>query len=208
MSPPPAEVSTIAHTAVLVEGESDRSAVHALARRHHRDLDGEGVVVVAMGGATNIRRFVAELGPGGRGLRLVGLYDAAEERFFRRALSRAELPAAGDVGGAAVRDSPDLAALGFFRCVEDLEDELIRALGTSVVESVLADQDELKSFRSFQRQPAQRNRPLDRQLRRFMGTRSGRKVHFGRVLVEALDLRRVPRPLDDLLTMVSADGWR
>jgi hypothetical protein len=58
------------------------------------------------------------------------------------------------------------------------------------------------SFRTFQRQPAQRGRPVEAQLRRFMGTRSGRKVRYGRLLVEALDLTRVPRPLDGVLDHV------
>jgi hypothetical protein len=35
-----------------------------------------------------------------------------------------------------------------------------------------------------------------------MGTRSGRKVRYGRLLVEALDLNRVPRPLDGVLDHV------
>jgi hypothetical protein len=37
-------------------------------------------------------------------------------------------------------------------------------------------------------------------LRRFLGTKKGRKIHYGRVLVEALAPDRVPAPLDDLLT--------
>jgi hypothetical protein len=59
--------------AVLVEGESDRAAVLALAARRGVDLD--DVEVVAMGGVTNVARYVTELGPRGRGLRLTGLYD-------------------------------------------------------------------------------------------------------------------------------------
>jgi hypothetical protein len=35
-----------------------------------------------------------------------------------------------------------------------------------------------------------------------MGTKSGRKLHYARVLVEALDLRKVPQPLDQLLADV------
>ena len=41
---------------VLVEGESDRRAVLALAARLGRDLHSEGVRVVDMGGVTNLRR--------------------------------------------------------------------------------------------------------------------------------------------------------
>jgi hypothetical protein len=36
-------------------------------------------------------------------------------------------------------------------------------------------------------------------LRRFLGTKKGRKIHYGRVLVEALSPDHVPAPLDDLL---------
>jgi hypothetical protein len=36
-------------------------------------------------------------------------------------------------------------------------------------------------------------------LRRFLGTKKGRKIHYGRVLVEALTPDRVPAPLDNLL---------
>jgi hypothetical protein len=35
-----------------------------------------------------------------------------------------------------------------------------------------------------------------------MGTRSGRKIHYARVLVDALDVSRVPRPLDLVLAHV------
>jgi len=50
-------------------------------------------------------------------------------------------------------------------------------------------------FRTFSDQPAQRDRPLDARLRRFLGTKSGRKIRYGRLLVEALDLDAVPAPL-------------
>jgi hypothetical protein len=92
-----------------------------------------------------------------------------------------------------------LERTGFFVCVADLEDELIRALGAASVEQVVQAQGELGSFRTFQKQPAQRDRARHEQLRRFMGTRSGRKIHYGRVLVEALDLAQVPRPLASTL---------
>jgi hypothetical protein len=89
--------------------------------------------------------------------------------------------------------------LGFYACDEDLEAELIRALGVRGVEQVVAAQGELRSFRVLQRQPAQREVPVERQLRRFLGTHSGRKIRYGRLLVEALDLDSVPRPLDRVL---------
>jgi len=84
-------------------------------------------------------------------------------------------------------------------CDADLEDELIRALGVPGVESVLETPGDLRAFRTFQNQPAQRGRPVGRQLRRFMGTLSGRKSRYARALVQALDPERVPRPLDGVL---------
>ncbi|MFF0306236.1 TOPRIM nucleotidyl transferase/hydrolase domain-containing protein [Streptosporangium sp. NPDC004379] len=182
-------------TVVLVEGVSDRSAVEALAARRGLDLAAEGVSVVAMGGATNIGAHVGRFGPAGSGLRLAGLCDAGEEGDFRRALERAGLgPGPGRSG---------LEALGFFVCVADLEDELIRALGAAAVERVLDAEGELGSFRTLQRQPAWRGRDTHDQLRRFMGAGGGRKIRYSALLAAALDPDRVPRPLDGLLARLS-----
>jgi hypothetical protein len=67
---------------------------------------------------------------------------------------------------------------------------------------ILDVEGDLKSFRTFQQQPAQRQKSDSARLRRFMGTRSGRKIRDGTVLVDALDLDRVPLPLDRLLTYI------
>ena len=179
---------------VLVEGTSDQAAVEELARRRGRDLTTEGISVVPMGGARSIGQFVELFGPLGLDVRLAGLCDAGEEDDFRRGLQRAGL--GSDLG----RDRIDVP--GFFVCEADLEDELIRCLETDAVEQVLEAHGDLRSFRIFQKQPAQHGRTTHQQLRRFMGTRSGRKIHYGRWLVEALDLDRVPRPLDMVLAYV------
>jgi len=84
-------------------------------------------------------------------------------------------------------------------CVADLEDELIRALGPPAVEDVVDSEGDLGSFRTLQRQPAWRERPLEEQLRRFMGSGGRRKIRYARLLVEALDLADMPRPLDMVL---------
>jgi hypothetical protein len=147
-----------------------------------------------MGGATTIGRFLDRFGPHGLNVELAGLCDAAEERYFRRGLQRAGL--------GANLSRIDMEALGFFVCVADLEDELIRALGAARVEQVVDEQGDLGSFRIFQKQPAQQERAIEAQLRRFMGTRSGRKSHYAWALVDALDLTRVPRPLDRVLARV------
>ncbi|OKK15999.1 hypothetical protein AMK16_24975 [Streptomyces sp. CB00455] len=172
-------------TAVLLEGPSDLAAVEALAARRGRDLAAEGVCVVPMGGAMSVGRYAGLLGPPGLGLRLTGLCDEGERRFYDRALERARAPLPG-----------------FFVCVADLEDELIRTLGTPRVEEIIEGEDDRRAWQTFLRQPAQHGRPRQQQLRRFLGTKKGRKIRYGRLLVEALDPGQVPAPLGGLLTSV------
>ena len=189
-----------ARAVVLVEGFSDQLALEALAARRGRRLDDERVAVVPVGGAQAIGRFLDMFGPRGRDVALAGLVDAREETVFRIALERA--------GFGTVPDRSALEQLGFFVCVEDLEDELIRAAGTAGVEAVLAAHDDLDAFRTFQKQPAWRGRPPERQLRRFMGSADRRKLRYARLLVEALDLGEVPWPLDAVLDRTGRAGSR
>jgi hypothetical protein len=179
---------------VLVEGISDQRALEALAERRGRDLEAEGVSIVPMGGAQAIGGFLERFGPQGLDVRLAGLCDAAEESHFKRGLERAGL------GSDLTR--ADMEGLGFFVCVADLEDELIRALGAAEVERVLDAQGELGPFRTLQKQPAWRGRSTEEQLRRFIGTHSGRKFRAAALFAQALDLSRVPRPLDGVLAHV------
>jgi hypothetical protein len=118
------------------------------------------------------------------------LYDAAEEADVRRALERAGL--------GSGRSRADTERLGFYACDEDLEDELIRALGADAVIEVIEARGELGSFRTLQKQPQWRSRPVERQLRRFLGNAS-RKIECAPLLIHALDLAKVPRPLDEVL---------
>jgi hypothetical protein len=173
-------VGSAVGTVVLVEGESDKAAVEALARRRGRDLATEGVAVVAMGGATNIGHAVAHYGPDGLGLRIACLCDAGEEAFLRRRL-----------------DGVDV--VGCFVCDADLEDELIRALGADAVEQIIEEQGESASLRTLRKQEFHRGRTAEQQLHRFIGVRSGRKARYARLLVDALDADQAPEPLDDLL---------
>lgn len=176
---------------VLVEGVSDQLAVQALARRRGLDLAADGVAVLPMGGATNIGHFLQRYGPPGLDLPVAGLYDEAEARFFRRGLERVGI---GDDLSIA-----EMESAGFFVCIADLEDELIRALGIAAVEQIIDAQGDLSSLRILQQQPDQREKTDQARLRRFMGTRGGRKIAYAPVLVDALDLDRVPPPLDGLL---------
>ncbi|KPI05879.1 hypothetical protein OK074_4369 [Actinobacteria bacterium OK074] len=134
----------------------------------------------------SVGRFAALLGPSpsGLGLRLTGLCDERERPYYARALTTA--------GGTAPQE--------FFVCAADLEDELIRALGVARVRELVCAEGDLRPLRTFLNQPAQQGRPAQQQLRRFLGTKKGRKIRYGRVLVEALAPDGVPAPLDALLT--------
>ena len=149
---------------------------------------------MSIGGATNIGRAIGSFGPPGNGVALAGLCDLAEEGEFRRALEHAGL------GRDLTREA--MEEFGFFVCVADLEEELIRCLGATVVERVIDERGDLGRFRTFQKQPEWRSRPLEAQLRRFLGSGGGRKIRMAAALVDALDLDRVPRPLEGVLAHV------
>lgn len=176
---------------VLVEGVSDETAFEALAERRGIDLPAAGVRTVVLGGAHRIGGFLEELGSRTDSLSLAGLYDAGEEAVFGNALERA--------GFGPDLTRADMERLGFYVCVTDLEDELIRALGPEAVEELLGANDDLRRFRKLQQMPEWRDRERGEQLRRFMGSGGRRKIRYARILVDALDLEHVPRPLDRVL---------
>ena len=162
---------------MLVEGTSDKVALETLAERRGRDLAPDGIEVIAMGGAQAIGRFLDRF----EGLRVAGLCDAGEEPEFRRAIERAGLEPS------------------FHVCEPDLEAELVRALGADRVLEVVEAHGDLQPFRTLQKQVEWRGRPVEDQLRRFMGSGGRRKTRYARYLVEALDLGQVPKPLDGAL---------
>ncbi len=125
---------------ILVEGVSDQATVEALARRSGRDLGGEGVQVVPIGGAQAIGRAIERFRE--TGVMVTGLCDAGEEA---------------------------------------------------------AAEGDLRPFRTMQKQPEWRGRPVEDQLRRFLGSGARRKVRYASLLVDALDLDRVPEPLAGLI---------
>lgn len=183
-----------AKTVVLVEGESDRRAIETLARRMGRDLGEERVEIIAIAGATNIDPFLRILGPAGHDMVLAGLCDEAEEPIFRQALEKAGL--------RPMANRDDLETLGFFVCVRDLEDEMIRALGVEKALALVEAQGLERPWVSFINQPAQRGRRPEDQLHRFLGTKSGRKIEFGRLLAGTVALEAAPEPLRRLLERV------
>ncbi len=180
---------------VLVEGISDQIALETAAVGRGRDLEEERVVIVPIGGAHAIGRFLTRFGPMRTQVRLAGLCDLREEKIFRRGL------VATHVGSPRTRT--DMEQLGFYICVNDLEDELIRAVGTAGVEALFDSQGDLRSFRSFQSQPAWRSRDPEAQMYRFVRSSSRRNLRYARLLVEAAVGRdTLPQPLDALLTAV------
>lgn len=188
------EVAVAARAVLLVEGISDQRALEALAAHRGRDLGSEGVSVVPIGGAQAIGRFLDRYGPRGLDMRVAGLCDVGEENDFRRGLER------GGFGSNLTR--AEMESRGFYVCVEDLEDELIRALGIEKVEQIADAEGDLRSFRTLQKQAAWQGRPMQEQLRRWLGSGGSRKIRYARLLVDALDLDRVPRPLERVLAHV------
>lgn len=164
-----------ARAVVLVEGVSDQIAVETMARVHGRELASEGVVVVPVGGA---HAFVRNL-PRFEGMFLAALCDAGEEHVVTDHIER------------------------LFVCVEDLEDELIRALGVARVLEVFAAHGDLDRFRTLQRQPAWRGGNEVAQLRRFLAAGAQRKLRYAKLLTETIPVDRTPSPLAELLNAVS-----
>ncbi|QEO15510.1 ATP-dependent endonuclease [Agromyces intestinalis] len=132
--------------------------------------------VVPIGGSKNAPRAIAAH----PATRLIGLVDAGERRDFESVIDTV------------------------FVCDPDLEAEFVRALGIDGTLEVVREQGELDSFRKLQRQPALRERPIQVQLARFFGGRSGNKLRYARLLAEAVPFDRVPAPLAALFDAATA----
>jgi hypothetical protein len=182
-------------TIVLVEGVTDELAVTLAARRLGRDLEAKGVTVVPTNGAHAISRYLRQLRAEEPGARLAGLYDEREEDVIRTALERA--------GHGQNLDRSELERLGFFACVADLEDELIRAAGATSISRLIELERDAQPWRTFRSQHAWQGRPVDQQFRRFIRSVSERNSRYIRAIVETIDLSRLPRPLLMLLDHVA-----
>ena len=178
---------------VLVEGRSDVAVVRVLLDQRAPD-EVAGVEVVSMEGVTNIERHLSRLEASAPGADVAGLCDVAEAGFLVRALQRR---------GHALAGPEDLPRHGFFVCEADLEDELIRAVGPQAVAAALADLGDEGRFATFRQQPEWRDRPLHDQLRRFAGSRSGRKEQLAGALARRLDPAHLPSPLEGLVERVT-----
>ena len=84
-----------------------------------------------------------------------------------------------------------------------MSDELIRSLGVNTMLEVIAAQGDLGRFHRFRRQPEWQEQSSHAQLRRWLGTTAHRKISYARLLVDVLDLARVPAPLGRLLARVA-----
>ncbi|HWC22466.1 MAG TPA: hypothetical protein VG502_09225 [Flexivirga sp.] len=178
---------------VLLEGVSDVAALTAVAAT--RGVDLSDVHVVDLGGVTNVRRELIELHRGAVDLEILGLCDAPEVRFVEQALNEV---------GYTVRDASDLSAYGFFICRADLEEELIRALGTEHTVAVIEQLGLDMKLATLRQQPAWQDRPLAEQLHRFCGVASGRKELLAGALAAALDPDHIPEPLQALIDRIAA----
>ena len=181
-------------TIVLVEGVTDELALTLAARRLGRDLSAEGVSVVPINGAHAISRFLRRLAAEVPGAGLAGLYDEGEEEVILAALERA--------GYGPNLDPSRLEEVGFFACSADLEDELIRAAGESIVSRLIELEGDAQPWHTFRRQRAWNGRPVDQQFRRFIRSVSERNSRYIRAIVETIDPSRLPRPLRLLLDYV------
>lgn len=177
-------------TVILVEGESDKAALAAVAARRGLDLEEANVVIVVMNGASNVVRFLTKAVA--KGARVGGLYDIGEQAHIVRALAEADVTQGRDPGS--------LEQNGFFVCDPDLEGELIRAAGVEqILQLVAGEGEDARRFDRLQQMPEWRGRPVEDQLRRWFGSGGSRKIRYARLLVDVCSLERMPPPLVHVL---------
>lgn len=141
---------------------------------HRNDIGGDHVELRNLQGVTNVGRVLPEI---------------------------RQLQPDADV--LPVSDASDLPAYGFFVCEADLEDELIRALGTSRAVEAIQSAGLGGKLEALQIQPAWADRPLAEQLHRFCGVASGRKEQVAGVLAAELSRDELPEPLSMLLDRIA-----
>ncbi|KGN32376.1 hypothetical protein N802_18600 [Knoellia sinensis KCTC 19936] len=182
-------------TWVLLEGASDVAAVRALRAGRGVAPADEPCELIDMGGATNVRRYLG-LAAEQRALpRVIGLCDEREAHYFARGVAAHSVALGIDVEVTV----EELPRLGFQICRRDLEDELMRALGVDGTLAVLDEVELRTTFEGFTRQLVWRGRPVRDQLRRFVGTTSGRKELLAGAMAAALADESIPAPLAGLL---------
>ena len=186
-----------AQAVVLVEGISDQMALETLAGRQGRDLAAEGIVIVPIGGAHAVDPLSRPVRSRGSG-----------PEPSPGCVTRPKRPSFG-VGwrlrvSVPAQNRIEMERFGFFVCERDLEDELIRASGRVAIEALLDSQGDLGSFQTLRQQPAWRQEGFEAQMRRWLGAGARRKLRYARLLVLALPLDRMPRPLTAVLAATSS----
>jgi len=176
-----------ARKVVLVEGYSDRVALLHLATRLKRDLDAEGITIIAMDGGSGLGTYLRLFGSTGLKLHVTGMCDEDKEAQWLSELQKA---------GFSITDRASMQAAGFVVCVKDLEQEFVKALGLAGAQSVIANEGKAGAFAAFQKQPAHGVVPLDEQLRRYF---QKDKIRWAVPLMEAINLKAIPRPLNELV---------
>lgn len=190
---------------VLLEGASDVNALRALLGA--RGIDADAVELINLHGITNIRTALAAVRrrTGIAEPEILGLCDAGELHVVQRAMTAAPgAPPSAESPLGGLPSADELAERGFFVCRADLEDELIRALGTGGVLEVFDRLGLRAKFEAFGQQLVWRGRPLPDQLHRFAGIASGRKIWLAGELAAALSPDQIPDPLARLLDRIAA----
>jgi predicted ATPase len=179
-----------ARQVVFVEGITDYQAVRAVAAKLGRNLDAEGVAVVALDGAASLATFLQIMGPYGLDLPVCGICDVDYEADWCSDLTAV---------GLTVASRQDLNALGFYVSDRDLEDELLTAIGTTAAQMVFANEGATARFQSYAQQPANQGKTLHDQIRGFV---QSKKVYWTPRLAAAVTPAAVPSSIQDLLNHV------
>ena len=180
-----------ARAVILVEGQSDKYALEAVAAKKKRNLDADGATIVAMRGAGGIGTFLSLLGPNGLKVKLAGLCDANEESKWAQAL---ELHGMG-----AKLDRAAMATLGFEVCDRDLEEVLIAAVGEVKTLAIIDAQGDKAEFETFAQQPTQKTKPVPQQLHDFLHRRN---ITYAPLMVDAIDAAKIPPALEHVINAV------
>jgi len=126
-------------------------------------------------------------------VQLAGLCDASDAKKWSTAL--------GDHGFGKALDLGAMGKAGFFVCDKNLEDVLVTAVGTTQTLQIIDSQGEKVAFETFAKQPAQIGKPLHEQLCGYIHTR-GRQIKYAPLLADALDLTKVPPPLEGVINAI------
>lgn len=176
-----------------MEGQSDKYALEAVAAKKKRNLDADGVSIVAMRGAGGIATFLTLLGPNGLKLKLAGLCDANEQPKWARALE--------SNGMGSKLDRAAMVAIGFEVCDGDLEEVLIAAVGEKATLAIIDAQGDTAEFGSFAQQPTQKTKTVLQQLHDFLHGR-GRNITYAPLMVDAIDPAKLPAALENVINAV------